>query len=261
MRNAGHACPDSSIQRPQVGQLRFVILSFLTTLFIRLFASSLCRISLYQKTGFADIVYMEADDKLDPEAGWYPDPEFPGEKRYWTGTRWDASNPELVRKETTHLVPLMLAATPYLSQPVSKSPFTFPEWLRRENLIAPLDNPHLRNARRAFFAIAIVSAIFLLFFAGRNVQMNDASRSPDSISTPNLSLPNGLYTMIPTAYTMDKRFCTFTGSPLLLGVGVYTNFPTIELLGRGEAQCGADPRSVTQVRFQVSNGVGFIMTA
>jgi hypothetical protein len=113
-----------------------------------------------------------------------------------------------------------------------------------------------------FFVTVLISTLFLIFTVGNKMMENSTgASSAQSISTPEIDLAPGLYTMTPDTSTRSGDYCTFTGIPTLTGgrVAASPSSTAVTLAGRGDGQCGiGSSETITQVLFSAYNKEAFI---
>jgi hypothetical protein len=101
------------------------------------------------------------------QVGWHPDPEVPGQSRYWNGSAWTSTNASPTAAPTPSVISSSVVA-------VAAEPGVFSDdWLKLPENLLDRDQPFmvrvkLRKSARALFWMSILALVFVLVFARSN---------------------------------------------------------------------------------------------
>ena len=209
-------------------------------------------------------------------AGWYPDPQHPGQQRYWDGTSWAAPTapppapgaaPPVAATpptSTNAIVGLVLAIASWLVCPLIASIAALFVARSSDREIAAsggrVSGSGLNTATRiiawinigASIIAIIVFGILAILGIGMFAQVA-SSVNPDVNSQTGLA--DGRYVMDPTGSIVINDACTFSGTVFTLDNATVKE---ATVYGKGKAQCGLGGATEV-VYFEVRGGVARIL--
>jgi hypothetical protein len=203
-------------------------------------------------------------------AGWYPDPQVPGQQRYWDGSAWGDVAPGLSpaaapQTSTNAVVGLVLAIVSWVICPLIAAIAALVLARSSSREIAAsggaIGGAGLNTATRIIawlnIAVSIVAGIVLIILAVLGAGLfSQAAADLDPVTNTKTGLADGSYSMDPERTFSINDACTF-GGPVFDSQQVRVTDTTI--YGEGARECG-DMTDVTTVTFEVTDGVARILT-
>ena len=214
----------------------------------------------------------QTPDPSTPSAappGWYPDPQNPGQQRYWDGSAWTSAAPGTATMagpptSTNAVIGLVLAIVSWIICPIIAAIVALVLARSSSKEIAAsggsIGGAGLNTATRIIAWINIgVSIVAGLVFAalvifGVIFTANVASTLDPAINAKT-GLSDGAYVMNPERWVSINSECTYGGpaySPEQTEAGDVT------IYGKGPIEC-PDLREIVAVYFEVEGGVARIV--
>lgn len=211
-------------------------------------------------------------------AGWYPDPQNPGQQRYWDGSAWAAPVAPVpsvapapgaapVAGQTTStnaIVGLVLAIVSWVVCPIIAAIVALVLAQSSSKEIAASDGriggAGLNTATRIIawinIAVSIVAGIAIAALAAFGVIFSaNVAATLDPAVNSRTGLADGSYVMDPQRWVSINDECTYGGSAFTLEQG---GAGDVTVYGRGPIEC-PDLREISAVYFEVRGGVARII--
>lgn len=201
-------------------------------------------------------------------AGWYPDPQAPGQQRYWDGAAWTASAPAPSPSPTTStnaVIGLVLAILSWLVCPILAAIAALVLARASTKEIAAsqgrLGGAGLNTATRIIawinIGVSIVAGLVLAVLAVFSVGIfaNVAMTLDPSINTKT-GLADGQYSLSPARRVSLQDECSYGGTVSIPG---NPDVGDVTVYGSGPSEC-PDVVEVTSVLFEVRGGVARIIS-
>ena len=209
-------------------------------------------------------------------AGWYPDPQNPGQQRYWDGSAWTAaappasSAPDLppVAGQTTStnaIVALVLAILSWVVCPIIAAVVALVLAHSSDKEIkasgGTVVGSGLNTATRIIawinIGVSIVAGIVVALLAAAGVIFgaNVAATLDPSINT-RTGLADGQYALNPSTRVTLMDECSYGGTASMPG---NANVGDVTVYGQGAVECPG-LTDVTVVLFEVRDGVARIIS-
>lgn len=202
-------------------------------------------------------------------AGWYPDPQNPGQQRYWDGTAWTATAPVVAPApspptSTNAIVGFVLSVVSWLLCPVVPAIIALVlARLSSKEITASggrVGGAGFNTATRiiawlniaawiiAGIVIAVLAALGVIFTA------NVASTLDPSINS-RTGLADGTYLMNPSRRVNFDNECSYGGEAGMPGM---SNPRDVTVYGKGPVEC-PDLVEVSVVTIEVQGGVARVV--
>lgn len=209
-------------------------------------------------------------------AGWYPDPQNPGQQRYWDGSAWAAVAPPApsapvsapvagVTTSTNAIVGLVLAIVSWVVCPIIAAIVALVLARSSSKEIAASDGrvggAGLNTATRIIawlnIAISIVAGIVIAALAvfGVIFTANVAETLDPSINS-RTGLADGQYALNPSTRITLMDECSYGGTASMPG---NANLGDVTVYGQGPVEC-PNLTEVSAVLFEVRDGVARIIS-
>lgn len=208
-------------------------------------------------------------------AGWYPDPQSPGQQRYWDGTAWGAAAPAAPPAptapvaapptSTNAIVGLVLAIVSWVICPIIAAIVALVLAHSSSKEIAAsngrIGGAGLNTATRIIawlnIAVSIIAGIVIALLAVLGVifTANVASTLDPSINS-RTGLADGTYLMSPSRRVNFDNECSYGGEAGMPGM---SNPRDVTVYGRGPAEC-PDLVEVSVVTIEVQGGIARIVS-
>ena len=215
-------------------------------------------------------------------AGWYPDPQNPGQQRYWDGTAWAAptappppaappASPQgqlaaPPQTSTSGLIGLVLSVVSWVICPIIAAVVALFLARSSDKEIAAsegrITGKGLNTATRIIswinIGVSVVAGLILAVLAGLGIGFfASVASSVDPAVNDETGLSDGNYVMEPTRSTvLNEERCTY-GGPVYDSSSAQVANTTV--YGEGRAICGGDqPKS--NVYIEVTNGLARIVS-
>lgn len=202
-------------------------------------------------------------------AGWYPNPQVPGEQRYWDGAAWGAVAPAPAagpRTSTNAVIGLVLSIISWVMCPLIAAIVALILARSSTKEIAAsggtITGAGLNTATRIIawlnIAVSIIGGIALAIFAVLGVGLfSTAAANLDPAINAKTGLADGQYVMDPERTFSLNEECTF-GGPVFTAEQVEITDTTV--YGTGSQQCGSSMVQVNAVYIEVSGGIARIVS-
>lgn len=209
-------------------------------------------------------------------AGWYPDPQTPGQQRYWDGSAWAEATPAAPpapgvapvagpTTSTNAIVGLVLAIVSWVVCPIIAAIVALVLARSSSKEIAASDGrvggAGLNTATRIIawlnIAVSIVAGIVIAALAvfGVIFTANVAETLDPSINS-RTGLADGQYALNPSTRISLNDECSYGGTASMPG---NANVGDVTVYGQGPVEC-PDLTQVTVVLFEVRDGVARIIS-
>jgi hypothetical protein len=206
-------------------------------------------------------------------AGWYPDPQAPGQQRYWDGQAWSASAPSAPAvpqpagpvTSTNAIIGLVLAVVSWIVCPIIAAIVALVLAHSSSKEIAASDGrvggAGLNTATRiiawinigvsiiAGVVIAVLTVIGVIFTA-------EVASTLDPSINSKTGLADGQYALDPSRRVNFDNECSYGGTVSMPG---NANVGDVTVYGRGPSEC-PDLVEVQVVFIDVSGGVARIIS-
>lgn len=197
-------------------------------------------------------------------AGWYPDPQNPGQQRYWDGSAWSSAVPAAPTTSTNAVAGLVLAILSWVLCPIIAAIIALVLARSSSREIASsggrIEGAGLNTATRIIawlnIAFSIVAGVVIAALAAFGVifASNVASTLDPSINA-RTGLADGQYAMAPSRRVNFDNECSYGGMATMPGMSQSRD---VTIYGTGKAEC-PDLTEVTAVTFVVEGGVARII--
>jgi hypothetical protein len=199
-------------------------------------------------------------------AGWYQDPQNPGQQRYWDGNAWTAAAPFAGPVTSTNaIVGLVLAIVSWVVCPIIAAIAALVLAHSSSKEIAAsggrVGGAGLNTATRIIawinIGVSIVAGLVIAVLAifGVIFSANVAATLDPSINS-RTGLPDGQYALNPSTRISLIDECSYGGTASMPG---NANVGDVSVYGQGPAEC-PDLTEVTVVLFEVRDGVARIIS-
>ena len=212
-------------------------------------------------------------------AGWYPDPQNPGQQRYWDGSAWGAAAPAapssagasgvvpvaVPQTSTNAIVGLVLAIVSWVVCPIIAAIVALVLAHSSSREIAASEGrvggAGLNTATRIIawlnIAISIVAGIVIAVLAVLGVvfSANVAATLDPSINS-RTGLGDGQYALTPSTRISLTDECSYGGNVSMPG---NANLGDVTIYGQGPVEC-PNLTEVSVVLFEVRDGVARIIS-
>jgi hypothetical protein len=214
---------------------------------------------------------MSDDNPTPPAAapaGWYPDPQAPGQQRYWDGRAWTATSQAPVagvRTSMNAVIGLILAIVSWVVCPIiaAIAALVLARSSDREIKASggTVDGSGLNTATRIIawlnIGVSIVAGIVVVILVALGVifSANVASTLDPSINS-RTGLADGQYALDPSRRVNFNNECSYGGTVSMPG---NSNVGDVTVYGSGPGEC-PDLVDVSAVLIEVSDGVARIIS-
>jgi len=198
---------------------------------------------------------------MPDEEGWYPDPEFPGRKRYWNGNRWGSVDSAALEEDLYSFSPPAntkpdngAKKKSFYAQAVESKISGYSETF--DSFTNEKKKTIIFAAVIIFISLSIIFGIFSIVLSGYNYARESAL---DLANNSRTSLSDGNYEMASDGMLFNGETCAFIGTPQKVGSfrdAVPETYKTI-VVGTGVSLCG-DATNSSLVRFTVDMGTAYI---
>jgi hypothetical protein len=214
---------------------------------------------------------MSDDNPTPPAAapaGWYPDPQAPGQQRYWDGTAWTATAQAPVagvRTSMNAVIGLILAIVSWVVCPIIAAIAALVLARSSDKEIkasgGTVDGSGLNTATRIIawlnIGVSIVAGIVVVVLVALGVifSANVASGLDPSMNS-RTGLADGQYSLNPARRALFDDECSYGGTVSMPG---NSNVGDVTLYGSGPTEC-PNLVEVMAVSFEVRDGVARIIS-
>ena len=210
-------------------------------------------------------------------AGWYPDPQNPGQQRYWDGSTWASAAPaappaapgvapgEVTTTSTNAIVGLVLAIVSWVVCPIIAAIVALVAAHSSDKQInasgGTVGGAGLNTATRVIawvnIGVFIVAGLVIAALAAFGVifSANVAATLDPSINL-RTGLADGQYVLNPSSRITLIDECSYGGTASMPGDA---NVADVTVYGQGPVEC-PDLTQVTVVLFEVRDGVARIIS-
>jgi hypothetical protein len=205
-------------------------------------------------------------------AGWYPDPQAPGQQRYWDGSGWTAAAPlppgaatgSAPTTSTNAVIGLVLAIVSWVVCPIIAAIAALLVARSSTKEIAAsggrVGGAGLNTATRIIawinIGISIVAGIVVMLLVAFGVIFSaNVASTLDPATNAQTGLPDGRYAMDPERWLSINDECTY-GGPVVSSNA--SSAGDVTVYGQGPIEC-PNLTEVSVVLFEVQGGVARIV--
>jgi hypothetical protein len=197
---------------------------------------------------------------MPDKEGWYPDPEFPGVKRYWDGSRWGSVDPSVLEKNTFSVANIF---EPAQNVNKGKKSFYAKTLESRVNGYTEKFDNYTDEKKKTIIFLALImfislSAIFGIFSMTLGGYNYARSAALDLRNNFNVPLIDGEYEMVADGAIFDGEKCSFIGHPKSNSLRNSSESPArVIIVGTGVALCD-NAKNGSIVKFSVKSNTAAV---